>query len=125
MLWPLHVDDSRSDSGKELLCRGPKTAILPMVAFTEARCERRGEILGTHGEIQYDSKELQVYKVDKFEQSGAAKIYTPPKAAGVHGGDDGGLMNGFSKAVEAVINSELGVEQAQANYVAAFERRHL
>ena len=79
--------------------------------------ERRGKISGTYGEIQYDSKEIRVYKFDKFLQPEAAKIFTPPKAAGGHGGGDGGLMNGFSTAVEAVINGELSVEQAQANYL--------
>ncbi|KAL8917028.1 MAG: hypothetical protein Q9208_008203 [Pyrenodesmia sp. 3 TL-2023] len=53
-------DDSRSVSGKEFPDRGPKTAVFHMVAFTEAQCERRGKISGTHGEIQYDSKELFV-----------------------------------------------------------------
>lgn len=110
-------DDFRSASDKELPDRGPKTAVFHMVAFTEAQCERRGKISGTHGEIQYNSKEIRVYKFDKFMQPEAAKVFTPPKAAGGHGGGDGGLMNGFSKAVEAVISGELSVEQAQANYV--------
>ena len=110
-------DDSRSVGGKKLPDRGPKTAVFHMVAFTEAQCERRGKVSGTHGEIQYDSKEIRVYRFDRFLQPEAVKVFTPPKAAGGHGGGDGGLMNGFSKAVEAVINGELGVEQAQANYV--------
>lgn len=110
-------DDSRSVSSQEFPDRGPKSAVFHMVAFTEAQCERRGKISGTHGEIQYDSKEIRVYKFDKFLQPEAAEIFTPPKAAGGHGGGDGGLMNGFSKAVEAVINGELSVEQAQAKYV--------
>ena len=110
-------DDSRSVSGKEFPDRGPKTAVFHMVAFTEAQCERRGKISGTHGEIQYDSKEIRVYTFDQFRHPEAAKVYTPPKAGGGHGGGDGGLMNGFSKAVEAVINGELLVEQAQARYV--------
>ena len=110
-------DDFHSVSGKVFPDRGPKTAVFHMVAFTEAQCERRGKISGTQGEIQYDSKEIRVYKFDKFLQPEAAKVFTPPKAAGGHGGGDGGLMNGFSKAVEAVINGELSVEQAQAKYV--------
>ena len=110
-------DDSRSVSGKKNSDRGPKTAVFHMSAFTEAQCERRGKISGTHGEIQYDSKEIRVYNFDKFLQPEAVKVFTPPKAAGGHGGGDGGLMNGFSKAVEAVINNDLSVEQAQATYV--------
>ncbi|TVY26273.1 putative oxidoreductase [Lachnellula hyalina] len=110
-------DDSRSVSGKEFPDRGPKTAVFHMVAFTEAQCERRGKISGTHGEIQYNSKEIRVYKFDKFLKPEEVKIFTPPKAAGGHGGGDGGLMNGFSKAVEASINGELSVEEAQAKYV--------
>ncbi|KAL8723941.1 MAG: hypothetical protein Q9181_007069, partial [Wetmoreana brouardii] len=110
-------DDFRSVNGKEFTDRGPKTVVFHMVASTEAQWERRGKISGTHGEIQYDSKDIRVYKFDDFLQPEAAKIFTPPKAAGGHGGGDGGLMNGFSQAVEAVINGELSVEQAQAKYV--------
>ncbi|KAL8672673.1 MAG: hypothetical protein Q9168_002879 [Polycauliona sp. 1 TL-2023] len=110
-------DDSGAVSNQEFTDRGPKTAVFHMVAFTEAQCERRGKISGTHGEIQYDSKEIRVYTFDKFLQPEEVKTFTPPKAAGGHGGGDGGLMNGFSKAVEAVINGELSVEQAQAKYV--------
>lgn len=110
-------DDFRSLSGKELPDRGPKTAVFHIVAFTEAQYERRGKISGTHGEIQYDSKEIRVYQVDKFLRPEAAKIFTSPKAAGGHGGGDGGLMNSFSKAGEAVINGELSVEHAQAKCV--------
>ncbi|KAF2115508.1 streptomycin biosynthesis protein StrI [Lophiotrema nucula] len=110
-------DDFGSVNDKKFPDRGPKTAVLHMVAFTEAQCERRGKISGTHGEIQYNSKEIRVYKFDRFRQPGAVEVFTPPKATGGHGGGDGGLMNGFSKAVEAVINGELGVEEAQAKYV--------
>jgi hypothetical protein len=110
-------DDFRTISSKALPERGPKTAVFHMVAFTEAQCEWRGKISGTHGEIQYDSKEIRVYNFDKFLQPEEVRIFTPPKAAGGHGGGDGGLMNRFSKAVEAVINSELSVEQAQSKYV--------
>lgn len=108
-------DDSRAVSGKEFPDRGPKTAVFHMTAFTEAQCQRRGKISGTHGEIQYDSKEIRVYEFGKFPEP--MKIFTPTQAGGGHGGGDGGLMNGFSKAVEAVINGDLNVEQAQAQYV--------
>lgn len=110
-------DDSRAVSGEEFPDRGPKTAIFHMAAFTEAQSKRRGKISGTHGEIQYDSNEIRVYTFDKFRDPEAVKVFTPPKAAGGHGGGDGGLMNNFSQAVEAVINSKLSVEQAQAIYV--------
>lgn len=108
-------DDSRSIADEEFPDRGPKTAVFHMVAFTEAQCERRGTISGTHGEIRYDSRQIQVYKFGDYPQ--AAEVFTPPQAAGGHGGGDGGLMNGFSRAVGAVVNGELGVEQAQAKYV--------
>ncbi|KAF7502744.1 hypothetical protein GJ744_005205 [Endocarpon pusillum] len=88
-----------------------------MTTLVLSACERRGKISGTHGEIQYDSKNVRIYKFDKFLQPEAAKIFTPPKVAGGQGGGDGGLMNSFSKAVEAVINGELSVDQAQAKYV--------
>ncbi|KAK2612047.1 hypothetical protein QQS21_002012 [Conoideocrella luteorostrata] len=110
-------DDSRAVGGEEFPDRGPKTAIFHMAAFTEAQSKRRGKISGTHGEIQYDSNEIRVYILDNFCEPEAVKVFTPPKAAGGHGGGDGGLMNSFSQAVEAVINGKLSVEQAQAKYV--------
>ncbi|KAF2244150.1 streptomycin biosynthesis protein StrI [Trematosphaeria pertusa] len=110
-------DDSRAVSGEEFPDRGPKTAVFHMAAFTEAQSKRRGKISGTHGEIQYDSNEIRVYTFDKFRDPEAVKVFTPPKAAGGHGGGDGGLMNNFSQAVEAVINSKLSVERAQAKHV--------
>lgn len=110
-------DDSRAVSGQEFPDRGPKTAVFHMAAFTEAQSKRRGKISGTRGEIQYDSNEIRVYTFDKFRDPEAVKVFTPPKADGGHGGGDGGLMNSFSQAVEAVINGKLSVEQAQAKYV--------
>ncbi|KAL8989248.1 MAG: hypothetical protein Q9169_008399 [Polycauliona sp. 2 TL-2023] len=110
-------DDSPTMNGKEFPDRGPKTALFHMIAHTEAQCERRGTISGTHGEIHYDSHEIRVYTFDKFMQPSSVQVHTPPKAAGGHGGGDGGLMNGFARAVEAVVNGELGVEEAQARYV--------
>ncbi|KAK4188302.1 hypothetical protein QBC35DRAFT_550048 [Podospora australis] len=88
-----------------------------MAAFTEAQFKRRGKISGTRVEIQYDSSEIRVYTFDKFRDPDAVKVFTPPKAGGGHGGGDGGLMENFSRAVEAVMNGELSVEQAQAKHV--------
>ncbi|KAH7310611.1 streptomycin biosynthesis protein StrI [Stachybotrys elegans] len=110
-------DDSRAIGDKEFPDRGPKTAVFHMAAFTEAQSKRRGKISGTHGEIQYDSNEIRVYRFENFRDPDKVKVFTPPKAAGGHGGGDGGLMQNFSQAVEAVVNGELNVEQAQAKYV--------
>ncbi|KAK1514566.1 streptomycin biosynthesis protein StrI [Colletotrichum costaricense] len=110
-------DDSGAVGNEEFPDRGPKTAIFHMAAFTEAQSKRRGKISGTHGEMQYDSNEIRVYTFDRFRDPGAAKVFIPPTASGGHEGGDGGLMNNFSRAVEAVINGELSVEQAQARHV--------
>ncbi|KAK3338616.1 streptomycin biosynthesis protein StrI [Lasiosphaeria hispida] len=110
-------DDSRAVSGEEFPGRGPKTVVFYMASFTEAQSKRQGKISGTHREIQYDSDEIRVYTFDKFRDPEAAKVFTPPKAGGGHDGGDGGLMNGFSQAVDAVINGKLNVEQAQAKHV--------
>ncbi|KAK1513105.1 streptomycin biosynthesis protein StrI [Colletotrichum tamarilloi] len=110
-------DDSGAVGNEEFTDRGPKTAIFHMAAFTEAQSKRRGKISGTHGEMQYDSNEIRVYTFDRFRDPGAAKVFIPPTASGGHEGGDGGLMNNFSRAVEAVINGELSVEQAQARHV--------
>ncbi|KAL0781256.1 hypothetical protein CaCOL14_002591 [Colletotrichum acutatum] len=109
-------DDSGAVSNEEFPDRGPKTAIFHMAAFTEVQSKRRGKISGTHGEIQYDSNEIRVYTFDRFRDPGAAEVFIPPTAGG-HEGGDGGLMNNFSRAVEAVVNGELSVEQAQARHV--------
>ncbi|KAK4227737.1 streptomycin biosynthesis protein StrI [Podospora fimiseda] len=106
-----------SKQWEEFSDRGPKTAVFHMAAFTEAQSKRRGKISGTHGEIQYDSDEFSVFTFDKFQDPEAVKVCTPPKAGGGHGGGDGGLMDNFSRAVEAVINGKLSVEEAQAEYV--------
>ncbi|KAI1269140.1 streptomycin biosynthesis protein StrI [Xylariaceae sp. FL1019] len=110
-------DDSRSVGSKEFPDRGPKTALFHMVAFTEAQCQRRGKISGTHGEIQYNSKEIRVFRYDRAGEPEAVQVFIPPKATSGHDGGDGGLINNFSKAVEAVVNGKLSVEQAQAKYV--------
>ena len=111
MTWD---DDSRTVNGQELADRGPKTALFHMVAFTEKQCERRGKISGTHGEIEYDSRQIRVYH---FGREDPIEVFNPRQAAGGHGGGDGGLMGGFSRAVEAVINGDLSVEDAQAKHV--------
>ncbi|KAK4218765.1 hypothetical protein QBC37DRAFT_178071 [Rhypophila decipiens] len=59
----------------------------------------------------------EFYTFDEFREPGAARVFTPPKATSGHEGGDGGLINNFSRAVKAVTNGTLSVEEAQAIYV--------
>ncbi|KAI0144647.1 streptomycin biosynthesis protein StrI [Xylariaceae sp. FL1272] len=86
-------------------------------SVSKAQCQRRGKISGTHGEIQYNSREIRVFRYDRVGEPEAVQICTPPKATSSHDGGDGGLMNNFCRAVEAVVNGKLSVEQAQEKYV--------
>lgn len=93
--------------------RYAKTATFHMIAHTQAQCERRGVIYGTEGEITYDSKTIDVYRF----ANGELQTYHPQQMPGGHGGGDDGLIRQFVKAVEAVMNDELDVKQAQKRYV--------
>lgn len=90
-----------------------KTATFHMIAQTEAQCERRGRIYGTKGEISYDSKTIRVFDF----ASGNAKVHHPAQPGGGHGGGDAGLANQFIKAVNAVKNEKMSVDEAQRKYV--------
>ena len=100
-------------AGSSVRCRGAKTATFHMVAFTEKQCERRGRIYGTKGEIGYDSK---VIKVHDFT-TGQMKIYHPHQLGGGHGGGDDGLAQQYVKAIDAVKNQGMNVEEAQRLYI--------
>ena len=93
--------------------RGAKNATFHMVASTEKQCERRGRIYGTKGEIEYDSKAIQVYDF----ASGHAHTHYPHQAGGGHGGGDAGLVQQFVKACDAVCMGEMSVAEAQRVHI--------
>lgn len=93
--------------------RGAKTAAFHMVAFTEKQCERRGRIYGTKGEIEYDSK---IIKTHNFI-TGQTESHHPDQPGGGHGGGDDGLAQQYVRAIDAVNNRGMSVEQAQRLYI--------
>jgi predicted dehydrogenase len=97
--------------------RGPKTALLHMTYPTQAQCERRGRIYGSHGEISYDSKQINVYTFadDKVQTHVIPK--QDPEVEKSHGGGDFGLTQAFVEAVQAADNGDMAVEDAQRRFV--------
>lgn len=93
--------------------RGAKSATFHMVAFTEKRCERRGRIYGTKGEIEYDSKTIKVYDFASEE----TRVHHPHQPGGGHGGGDDGLAQQYVKAIDAVKNAGMSVEEAQKAHI--------
>lgn len=93
--------------------RGAKTATVHMVAFTEKQCERRGRIYGTKGEIEYDSKTIKVYDF----ASGQTQVHYPHQPGGGHGGGDDGLAQQYVRAIDAVKNAGMSVEEAQRLHI--------
>lgn len=82
-----------------------------LLAFMEAQCKLRCKVSGAYCKIQYNGKEIRMYTFDKFQQPEEVKTFHPRKITGNHGDSDRGLMDGFSKSMEAVVNSDRGVEQ--------------
>ena len=97
----------------QLKGRSAKTATLHMIAFTEKQCERRGRIYGTRGEVEYDSKTIKVHDF----ASQQTQTYYPRQAGGGHGGGDDGLAQQYLKAINAVKNEGVDVEDAQKTYI--------
>ena len=93
--------------------RGAKNATFHMVASTEKRCERRGRVYGTKGEIEYDTKAIRVYDFGSEQ----AQIHYPHQPGGGHGGGDGGLVRQFVKACDAVRMQEMNVAEAQRVHI--------
>ena len=115
MTWeddPLPTDH-QSDMVTRLKGRGAKTATFHMTAFTEKRCERRGRVYGSKGEIEYDSKTIHVYDF----ASEQTQTHHPRDRGGGHGGGDAGLAEQYVKAIDAVKNQNMSVPEAQTMYI--------
>lgn len=97
--------------------RGAKIATLHMIAPTEAQCERRGRVYGTHGEVSYDSKTISVYEFKSRETRVVPVPKQAEEALESHGGGDHGLARAFVKAVDAVENYGWDLAKAQAEFV--------
>jgi predicted dehydrogenase len=97
--------------------RGPKTALLHMTYPTQAQCERRGRIYGSHGEISYDSKQINVYSFADEKVQTHMIPKQDPEVEKSHGGGDLGLAQAFVEAVESADNGEMSVEDAQRRFV--------
>lgn len=113
MTWDDAPREKYANASKSTKDRGSKTATIHMVAFTEKQCERRGRIYGTRGEIEYDSRTIRVYDF----ATGATKAFSPPQAGGGHGGGDAGLAQQYIKAMSAVKNEGVSVEEAQRIHI--------
>ena len=116
MTWdeePSQSDSLPSKSSNSTKPRAAKTAIFHMIAFTEKQCERRGRVYGTSGEIKYDSRTI---KVHNFE-NGSYQTHDAPQPGGGHGGGDDGLTRQFVRAIDAVQNSGLSVQEAQSRFI--------
>ncbi len=115
MTWeddPLPAD-CNSDMATRLKGRGAKTATFHMIAFTEKRCERRGRVYGSKGEMDYDSKTIKVYDFGSKQ----TQTHHPPEPGGGHGGGDAGLAEQYVKAVDAVQNQKMSVQEAQRMHI--------
>lgn len=106
--------DGRLDLAQRLRGRGAKTAVFHMIAHTEKKCERRGRIYGTLGELEYDSK---VIKHHDFVSKTSKTIFSQEKISSGHGGGDQGLTVNFVKAVHGVKNKLESVEEAQKKWI--------
>jgi len=94
--------------------RGAKTAIFHMVAQTQAICTRRGRIYGSDGELHYNSSDISVTNF----HTGHTKVHhVPAPADSGHGGGDDELALNMVKAVLAVRNADMNVEDAQWKYL--------
>ena len=105
--------DGQSDMAARLKDRGAKTATFHMIAFSEKRCERRGRIYGSKGEIEYDSTTIKVYNF-ATEQT---QTHHPLQRGGGHGGGDAGLAEQYVKAIDAVKNHNMTIEEAQKVHI--------
>jgi hypothetical protein len=88
-----------------------------MVGHTEEKTDRRGRIYGTHGEITYDTKTITIYSFKTRQKSVIEVPKMPPEEKKAHGGGDHGLARAFIDAVDAVVNHEWEVEEAQMEFV--------
>ncbi|KAL4795587.1 hypothetical protein BDV19DRAFT_362860 [Aspergillus venezuelensis] len=93
------------------------TATLHMIAPTQAQCVRRGRIYGTTGEITYTSSSITIHDFNTGTTRTIEIPKQPPEEEKAHGGGDYGLARGFVSAIDAVLNKDMSVEEAQRVYV--------
>ncbi|KAK0312243.1 hypothetical protein LTR91_007980 [Friedmanniomyces endolithicus] len=94
--------------------KGAKTAVFHMIAQSLAQCQRRGRIYGTTGEIEYDSKQITVHDFI----TGESEVHNPEVPMNSHhGGGDDGLAAMFAQAVAAVESGNMGVKDAQRDFL--------
>lgn len=115
----LPPDDGSLDLAQRLRGRGAKTAVFHMIAHTEKKCERRGRIYGTLGELEYDSRVIKHHDfVTKTSKTIFSSSSQEEMIIGGHGGGDQGLTVNFLKAVHGVKNKlESSVEEAQKKWI--------
>ena len=97
--------------------RGPKTALFHMTYPTQAQCERRGRVYGSHGEISYDSKQINVYTFADEKVQTHVIPKQDPEVEKSHGGGDFGLTQAFVEAVQKADSGEMSAEDAQRQFV--------
>jgi hypothetical protein len=97
--------------------RGQKTALFHMIYATQAQCERRGKISGEHGEISYDSRQINVYTFADETVQAHVIAKQDAEVDKSHGGGDFGLTQAFAEAVERADSGEMSVEEAQRRFV--------
>ncbi|KAF9889008.1 hypothetical protein FE257_007985 [Aspergillus nanangensis] len=118
--WDDEEQESPGGQGQEedeRNLRPAKTAVFHMIAPTEKQCERRGRVYGTHGELSYDSRTITIYSFATRTSRVVEVPRQPPEEERSHGGGDYGLARSFVRAVDAVENGAMGVEEAQRGFV--------
>ena len=112
MTWD-DEDPSSSSADDGQPPRFAKSATLHMTATTRKVDQRYTSIYGTDGELHADSQTITTHNF----ATGESTTHVPPKAVSGHGGGDQGLTSQFVAAVDAVLNRDMPVEEAQAEFV--------
>lgn len=93
---------------------GGATAVMTMIATSEALCQRKVSIYGSKGEIYTDYDKIRVFDFS----TETAKEYRPStNNFEGHGGGDTGLAMAFANALRDVISGTKSVEDATVSYI--------